>query len=110
MSDLADLVYDHMAAHATDNDLCGFTVSQHTGTPDDVAVTFRPGVVDATPAVLSQTLHPWADGLRGAGFAVDVEYAWPGKEEPSRIPGCNRIPLWLHVTGYEPQPPAGAAG
>lgn len=106
MSDLADRVYDHLAVHAHDDAGHGFTVSQHTEIPDDVAVTFRPGIIDALPAVLAQTLHPWADGLRDAGFAVEVMYAWPQQAEPVRADG-RRVPLWLHVTGYEPE--AGAA-
>lgn len=101
MSGLAEQVYDHLAKIAHDDPGCGFVVNQHTEIDDDVAVVFRSGIIDSTPAVLAQTLLPWADSLRGDGFTVAVEYAWPGQQETKR-PDGRRVPLWIHVIGYTP--------
>lgn len=90
--DLAEQVDAFMADGYADNSLCGFTVYRHIE-DGHAAVAFRPGLVDALPGVLRQTLHPWAVALREAGFAVDIEMS---TNDPT-------VPVVLHVTGRTEQ-------
>jgi hypothetical protein len=90
--DLAEQADTFMADRYSDDSLSGFTVHRNTA-DGTAAVTFRPGLVDALPGVLRQTLHPWATGLRKAGFAVDIEYS---RTDPT-------VPVVLHITGRTPQ-------
>lgn len=95
MSDLPELVDEHLAARFPDDRVCGWDV--HRNLEDgSAAVIFRPGVLD-TAAVRAQTLDGYATSLRDAGFTVDGETTWPEHDKP-----LDGHLLWLHVTAYAP--------
>ncbi len=95
--DLADQVQNFLAEHVTDDALAGFAVHRHL-VDGTAAVTYRPGVVPAYPAVLRWTLHSWAQLLRDAGYAVAID-ACDDRDQKD-------VPQMLRVLGRsEPQPP-----
>lgn len=94
MSDLPELVDQHLtAAGFPDDRVCGWEV--HRNLEDgSAAVTFRAGGIGGRD-VRSQSLERYRFALVGAGFTVDAEDTWPEQDDPA-----DGALLWLHVTGF----------